>query len=234
MRQLTDFFSNAITFGIWSLVFGLWSLVLKMYDFITNLCCRPIRQDHFEKGINIYINYIYNMEISIYGYNIDLYIIILIGIGLLILSGFTLKGCCSGIREEFGIPSINCEMMPSIPKSIKSALQPVKYVWQHPLKSIKSISPCADKTKESFSVDSVPYNLTSDQPMSTPASQLPIKTPPQTKNSEDMLIFANTSFKPECCSNSSYSNSLGCACITDEISTFLQTRGTNNVPFSKY
>ena len=173
------------------------------------------------------------MEISIYGYNIDLYII-LIGIGLLILSGFTLKGCCSGIREEFGIPSINCEMMPSIPKSIKSALQPVKYVWQHPLKSIKSISPCADKTKESFSVDSVPYNLTSDQPMSTPASQLPIKTPPQTKNSEDMLIFANTSFKPECCSNSSYSNSLGCACITDEISTFLQTRGTNNVPFSKY
>ena len=43
----------------------------------------------------------------------------------------------------------------------------------------------------------------------------------------DML--ASTSFSPKCCPNT-YSNSLGCACMTVEQQKYLTERGGNNVP----
>ena len=49
----------------------------------------------------------------------------------------------------------------------------------------------------------------------------------------ELLMFANTPFKPECCPNT-YSNSSGCACMTDEQYNYLITRGSNNVPYSEY
>lgn len=48
-----------------------------------------------------------------------------------------------------------------------------------------------------------------------------------------MLMFANTKFKPECCPNS-YSNSTGCACMTVQQYNYLIDRGGNNVPYSEY
>ena len=49
----------------------------------------------------------------------------------------------------------------------------------------------------------------------------------------EMLLFANTPFKPECCPNT-YSNSTGCACMTGNQYNYLITRGSNNVPYSEY
>ena len=49
----------------------------------------------------------------------------------------------------------------------------------------------------------------------------------------EMLLFANTPFKPECCPNT-YSNSSGCACMTGKQFNYLKTRGSNNVPYSEY
>jgi hypothetical protein len=49
----------------------------------------------------------------------------------------------------------------------------------------------------------------------------------------EMLMFANTPFKPECCPNS-YSNSSGCACMTGEQYNYLIQRSGNNVPYSEY
>jgi len=48
-----------------------------------------------------------------------------------------------------------------------------------------------------------------------------------------MLMFATTPFKPECCPNT-YSNSTGCACMTGQQYNWLQMRGGNNVPYSEY
>jgi len=48
-----------------------------------------------------------------------------------------------------------------------------------------------------------------------------------------MLMFANTDFKPECCPNT-YSNSMGCACMTVPQYNYLIDRGGNNVPYSEY
>lgn len=49
----------------------------------------------------------------------------------------------------------------------------------------------------------------------------------------EMLMFANTQFKPECCPNA-YSNSTGCACMTTKQYNYLIDRGSNNVPYSEY
>ena len=49
----------------------------------------------------------------------------------------------------------------------------------------------------------------------------------------EMLMFANTPFKPECCPNT-YSNSSGCACMTTGQYNHLVSRGGNNVPYSEY
>jgi hypothetical protein len=49
----------------------------------------------------------------------------------------------------------------------------------------------------------------------------------------ELLMFANTQFKPECCPNT-YSNSSGCACMTGNQYNYLVLRGGNNVPYSEY
>jgi hypothetical protein len=50
----------------------------------------------------------------------------------------------------------------------------------------------------------------------------------------ELLMFANTPFKPECCPNT-YSNSMGCACMTAEQYNYIgPLRAGNNVPYSEY
>ena len=49
----------------------------------------------------------------------------------------------------------------------------------------------------------------------------------------EMLMFANTDFKPECCPNT-YSTSTGCACMTTDQYNYLILRGGNNAPYSEY
>jgi hypothetical protein len=51
---------------------------------------------------------------------------------------------------------------------------------------------------------------------------------PYWNNSSNMNFFANTKFKPECCKNSQYSNSSGCACMSNSQQGYLQKRGKNN------
>jgi hypothetical protein len=47
-------------------------------------------------------------------------------------------------------------------------------------------------------------------------------------------FFDNVNFKPECCSGSEYSSSMGCACLTVDDYKLLIHRGGNNVPYSEY
>ena len=49
----------------------------------------------------------------------------------------------------------------------------------------------------------------------------------------ELDMFATTPFKPECCPNT-YSNSMGCACMTVDQYNYLRERGSNNVPYSEY
>jgi hypothetical protein len=47
------------------------------------------------------------------------------------------------------------------------------------------------------------------------------------------LIFNDTPFRPECCPTT-YSNSMGCVCMTQSQYRYLIDRGGNNVPYSEY
>jgi hypothetical protein len=49
----------------------------------------------------------------------------------------------------------------------------------------------------------------------------------------ELLMFANTPFKPECCPTT-FSTSTGCACMTGKQYNYLINRGGNNVPYSEY
>jgi len=99
---------------------------------------------------------------------------------------------------------------------------------------------------------STPYDITSSEPVNTyawmqpnltvvpgqpldPAVQAILNRPeqPVPLPEGEMLMFANTPFKPECCPNT-YSNSSGCACMTVGQYNGLVTRMGNNVPFSEY
>ena len=99
---------------------------------------------------------------------------------------------------------------------------------------------------------SSPYSLNDNSPVSTANWSLPdmTVTPGQPLSSGvqsvlnrksqpiplpegEMLMFANTPFKPECCPNT-YSNSSGCACMTGNQYNYLVLRGGNNVPYSQY
>jgi len=55
-------------------------------------------------------------------------------------------------------------------------------------------------------------------------------------NSDDdeiILMFKDTPFKPECCPTT-FSNSMGCSCMTNKQYEYLIHRGGNNVPYSQY
>jgi len=72
------------------------------------------------------------------------------------------------------------------------------------------------------------------QPLSAGVKQFLAREPQPVPLPEgEMLLFANTQFKPECCPNT-YSTSTGCACMTANQYNYLTLRGGNNVPYSQY
>jgi hypothetical protein len=164
------------------------------------------------------------MDISIFGYKLNLEVLILIGVVYLILVGHTLCGCSRvGLMEGLDV------------------MQKVV------AKKTEAFSGANTNYGESSSYDlssDVPVNTSSwsaqnmtvvkGQPLSKGVKQFLAREPQPVPLPEgEMLMFANTPFKPECCPNT-YSNSSGCACMTGEQYNFLVLRGGNNVPYSEF
>jgi hypothetical protein len=76
--------------------------------------------------------------------------------------------------------------------------------------------------------------VTPGQPLNPGVANILNRAPQQIPLPEgQLLMFANTPFKPECCPNA-YSNGSGCACMTTNQYNYLISRGGNNVPYSEY
>ena len=195
----------------------------------------------------------YNMDISILGYKFNLEVLILIGVVYLILVGHMFCGCCHlGMMEGFDA---------KVDAKIKKEKAKVNLATQNVAGS-KGASHVdhnvATKAKEGFTGaninygESSVYNLNNDTPINTsswsaqnmtvvpgqPLSEgvkkfLAREPQPVPLPEGEMLMFANTPFKPECCPNT-YSNSMGCACMTGAQYNYLIERGSNNVPYSEY
>jgi len=171
------------------------------------------------------------MDISIFGFKLNLEVLILIGVVYLILVGHTLCGCSRvGLMEGL-------DVMKTAAVGAKKAVD----------KKTEGFSGANTNYGESSSYDlssDVPVNTSSwsaqnmtvvkGQPLSKGVKQFLAREPQPVPLPEgEMLMFANTPFKPECCPNT-YSNSTGCACMTGEQYNFLVLRGGNNVPYSEF
>ena len=140
-------------------------------------------------------------------------IIVLIGVVLFILFGHTLASCFrytgkEGFSSRYGT---NLDVRDQAPFSLTSDVPVDTSNWFNAnLTYQKGQTPGA-------AVQSILARQTGELPL--PDDQL--------------LMFANTDFKPECCPNT-YSNSMGCACMSVDQYSYLTNRGGNNVPYSEY
>ncbi len=179
----------------------------------------------------------YNMDISIFGYKLNVEILILIGVIYLILVGHTICGCSRfGMMESFtegvdntlpeaaghtlggktkgkieGFAGASTNRGQSAPFGLDSSSAIDTASWDAPN---LTVTPGA------------PLNPAVKQFLSRKQQQLPLPE-------GEMDFLANTEFKPECCPNT-YSNSQGCACMTSQDYNYLITRGGNNQPYSEY
>ena len=148
---------------------------------------------------------------SLLGMKLNVELLILIGVIYIILVGHTVCGCCKfGYSEGFTGANINNGL--SSPYSLTSSSAPINTnSWNLPDMTVVPGKPLSNGVKDVLN-----------------RPQQPIPLP-----DGEMLMFANTNFKPECCPNT-YSNGSGCACMTTGQYNYLVTRGGNNVPYSEY
>ena len=209
------------------------------------------------------------MDISIFGYKLNLEVLILIGIIYLILVGHTLCGCSNYSLME-GLDNMtkpNAMSGAAANTMSGAAANTMSGATPTPTAAGSSVAGSAKngaskvngKTgKEGFVGantnygQSSPYDLKSDSSINTSSWSAPNMTvipgkplspgvkqflqrepQPVPLPEGELLMFANTPFKPQCCPNT-YSNSMGCACMTGQQYNYLITRGGNNVPYSEY
>ena len=199
----------------------------------------------------------YNMDISILGYKLNLEILILIGVIYLILVGHTFCGCCNyGLMEGMETGSnvmVNntSTQNPSEPKMADPKPADPKTIEKKNKKTSTKGTEGFVGANTNYGESSI-FNLTGNIPINTNSWNQPNMTvvPGQPLDSAvkkflsrpkqpiplpegEMLMFADTPFKPECCPNT-FSNSMGCACMTGDQYNYLILRGGNNVPYSEY
>jgi len=187
------------------------------------------------------------MDITLFGFKMNLEILILIGVIYLILVAHTVGGCCNMPLIMEGLKSMDSS------NTLKSSDSSTSDASGNMMKMAMM-----KKQKEGFTGantnygQSSPYSLGDYTPVDTSSWGQPNMTvtpgKPLSKGVKDflareeqplplpegeMLMFANTKFAPEFCPNT-YSNSSGCAAMSSADYNYLVTRGGNNVPYSEY
>lgn len=201
------------------------------------------------------------MNISLFGFKLDFEILILIGIIYLIMVIHTMCGCCNmqKIKDAFTNPRKAVKgLTKDLTKDVQNA---IKIASENAQKTVATAGKTAQKTVETVENfvgantnygESSDYDLRSDIPVDTTSWSMPSlsvisgqplsqgvqqilnrETQPVPLPEGEMLMFANTPFKPECCPNT-FSNSSGCACMTTGQYNYLILRGGNNTPYSEY
>jgi len=191
----------------------------------------------------------YNMDISILGLKLNVEILILIGVIYLILVGHTLGGCCkmNGLFEGMQNGAVsksknnnngNGDNMAQVgPSSTSNSAISKKEGFvgantNYGESSLYSLTNNNQSFGNDWSQQSLtvtpgkPLNSAVRKILNRPSQPVPLPE-------GEMLMFANTEFKPECCPNT-YSTSTGCACMTTNQYNYLVLRGGNNVPYAEY
>ena len=182
----------------------------------------------------------YNMDISVLGYKFNVEVLILIGVVYLILVGHTVGGCCNmrGIMEGLTTVAVSgakaaSEKARQLNK--QSNAHKEGFVGANTNYGESSLYSLSNNTSINTSSWMAPnMSVVAGQPLSSGVKAILNRKPQPVPLPEgELLLFANTPFKPECCPNS-FSNSSGCACMTTEQYNYLTLRGGNNTPYSEY
>jgi hypothetical protein len=201
------------------------------------------------------------MDISIFGFKLNLEVLILIGIVYLILVIHTVCGCVNIFGKREGMDTLTQPFpAPALPDS-DSDMQPSMPVPSPSPSTTNSTSGGSKKNaaaKEGFAGANTNYGESATYPLvqSTylnsskwgnpdltiipgkpipAAAQAIIDRPNQSLPLPEgqLSLFDNMPFSPECCPNT-YSSSMGCACMNSSTYNYLITRAGNNVPYSEY
>ena len=200
------------------------------------------------------------MDISIFGFKLNLEVLILIGIVYLILVGHTICGCANFYRKIEGMDNLTQHMPETVPASPSS---PTSGGYATPAPASSSVNSTSGSSKKSaategFSGANTNYGESASYPLNQTtyldtskwgapsltiipgkpipkAAQAIIDRPNQSLPLPEgqLSLFDNMPFSPECCPNT-FSSSMGCACMNSQTYNFLIQRGMNNVPYSEY
>ena len=170
----------------------------------------------------------YNMEISILGYKISLEVIILICVIYLILVGHTVCSCCNynNIMEGLTTMKKNIKTLSTKKEGFTPANTNFGESSKYSLSHDTPVNTSSWHMQDLVVVPGEPLSKGVKEILNRPSQPVPLPE-------GQLLMFANTPFTPECCPNT-YSNSMGCACMTTKQYNYLVTRGGNYVPYSEY
>ena len=181
----------------------------------------------------------YKMQITLFGFNLNLEMLILIGVIYLILVVHTIGGCSNMplLVEKLTNMTSDSSSSDSSDKLKKAALLKKKegFAGANTNYGESSRYTLGDYSSMDTSSWGQPnMTVTKGKPLSKGVKDFmnrpeqPVPLP-----EGELLMFANTEFKPECCPNT-FSTSSGCACMTGNQYNYLIGRGGNNVPYSEY
>lgn len=206
----------------------------------------------------------YNMDISIFGYKLNLEILILIGVVYLILVGHTVCGCCNMGRIMEGLTDMGTSAMDAsgnkteVAKAVmaKKVLATQDVAGSNGTTTTSSMP--TTTSKEGFTGaninygESSLYNLNNDQPVDTSSwsaqnmtvvpgkplsagvKQFLERKPTQVPLPEGEMFMFANTQFKPECCPNTYSTSTGCACMDSNSYNYLVLRGGNNVPYSQY
>jgi hypothetical protein len=204
------------------------------------------------------------MDISIFGFKLNLEVLILIGIVYLILVIHTVCGCANFYGKMEGMENNNVLTQPFPAAAVTPNAElgaalvpgspgtPTPASYPGPTTSSKK-----GAAKEGFVGANTNYGESSDFPskstiLSTSkwgnpsltivpgkpipkAAQAIIDRPNQSLPlPEGQLSLFDNMLFSPTCCPNTYSTSMGCACMNDKTYNYLITRGGNNVPYSEY
>jgi hypothetical protein len=178
----------------------------------------------------------YNMDINLFGFKFNLGILILIGVVYLIMVGHTIGGCCNMPLIMEGLSNMNSSdsdedkkklaMMKKSKEGFAGANTNYGQSSQYSLGNYKPVDTSSWGQPTMTVTPGKPLSKAVKKFMNRPEQPVPLPE-------GEMLMFANTPFKPECCP-STFSTSQGCSCLTSKQYNYLVERGGNNIPYSEY
>ena len=206
----------------------------------------------------------YNMDISIFGYKLNLEILILIGVVYLILVGHTLCGCCNMGKIMEGATDMVSSAMDMSGNNTQANMAAVPMGTQVAAVTPGTTTPSTTSTadvpvkKEGFTGANINYGessiyslnddkevdtaswsaqnmtVTPGQPLSAGVKQFLERKPTQVPLPEGEMFMFANTQFKPECCPNTYSNSSGCACMDSNSYNYLVLRGGNNVPYSQY